>query len=154
MLVIVCFFLFVMCFCVYDRLLSCFVFFCFKQKTAYEVRISDWSSDVCSSDLDRGKVVGYRAQIEGPDGVPIVNTIPGDDPFDFDASTSARFKKGTVTGKVGVDFKTADNDLIYASFSRGYRANAFNAPAYFSPAELNVAEPETVNAYEPGFKSQ
>src|SRR3546814_3554653 len=32
---------------------SCVVllFFCFKQKTAYEVRISDWSSDVCSSDL-------------------------------------------------------------------------------------------------------
>src|SRR3546814_10547530 len=26
-------------------------FFCFKQKTAYEMRISDWSSDVCSSDL-------------------------------------------------------------------------------------------------------
>src|SRR3546814_10838611 len=26
-------------------------FFCFKQKTAYDVRISDWSSDVCSSDL-------------------------------------------------------------------------------------------------------
>src|SRR3546814_5455065 len=29
---------------------SLFIFF-FKQKTAYEVRISDWSSDVCSSDL-------------------------------------------------------------------------------------------------------
>src|SRR3546814_14504976 len=29
----------------------CFVFF-FKQKTAYEMRISDWSSDVCSSDLN------------------------------------------------------------------------------------------------------
>src|SRR3546814_33129 len=32
----------------------CFVFlifFFFKQKTAYEMRISDWSSDVCSSDL-------------------------------------------------------------------------------------------------------
>src|SRR3546814_3370555 len=28
-----------------------FVFFFFKQKTAYELRISDWSSDVCSSDL-------------------------------------------------------------------------------------------------------
>src|SRR3546814_6588908 len=27
------------------------VFFFFKQKTAYELRISDWSSDVCSSDL-------------------------------------------------------------------------------------------------------
>src|SRR3546814_20191552 len=33
---------------------SCFVcFFFFKQKTAYDMRISDWSSDVCSSDLAR-----------------------------------------------------------------------------------------------------
>src|SRR3546814_14747099 len=32
-------------------LLSTFCFFFFKQKTAYEMRISDWSSDVCSSDL-------------------------------------------------------------------------------------------------------
>src|SRR3546814_4374581 len=30
---------------------SCCFFFFFKQKTAYEMRISDWSSDVCSSDL-------------------------------------------------------------------------------------------------------
>src|SRR3546814_10250109 len=29
----------------------CGMFFFFKQKTAYEMRISDWSSDVCSSDL-------------------------------------------------------------------------------------------------------
>src|SRR3546814_1840684 len=33
-------------------------FFLFKQKTAYEMRISDWSSDVCSSDLG---VAGTRA---------------------------------------------------------------------------------------------
>src|SRR3546814_8391157 len=35
------------------------LFFCFKQKTAYEMRISDWSSDVCSSDLaaDEGQVL-------------------------------------------------------------------------------------------------
>src|SRR3546814_3538574 len=31
-----------------------FFFFFFKQKTAYEMRISDWSSDVCSSDLPAG----------------------------------------------------------------------------------------------------
>src|SRR3546814_1514179 len=39
----------------------CFVFF-FKQKTAYEMRISDWSSDVCSSDLSsaRTKVLNLR----------------------------------------------------------------------------------------------
>src|SRR3546814_2442746 len=34
-------------------LLYDFFFFFFKQKTAYEMRISDWSSDVCSSDLVR-----------------------------------------------------------------------------------------------------
>src|SRR3546814_6268351 len=32
------------------------VFFFFKQKTAYEMRISDWSSDVCSSDLETSPV--------------------------------------------------------------------------------------------------
>src|SRR3546814_3981881 len=32
-------------------------FFFFKQKTAYEMRISDWSSDVCSSDLLRQRVL-------------------------------------------------------------------------------------------------
>src|SRR3546814_6314091 len=32
-----------------------FVIFLFKQKTAYELRISDWSSDVCSSDLGRSR---------------------------------------------------------------------------------------------------
>src|SRR3546814_6067363 len=35
-------------------------FFCFKQKTAYDRRISDWSSDVCSSDLSNsGEVIGF-----------------------------------------------------------------------------------------------
>src|SRR3546814_8568574 len=37
-------------------LLLVVVFFC-KQKTAYEMRISDWSSDVCSSDLRHGPVL-------------------------------------------------------------------------------------------------
>src|SRR3546814_20802689 len=38
----------------------CFViFFFFKQKTAYEMRISDWSSDVCSSDLNPVYYVQY-----------------------------------------------------------------------------------------------
>src|SRR3546814_5799191 len=35
---------------VFELFSVCFFFF-FKQKTAYEMRISDWSSDVCSSDL-------------------------------------------------------------------------------------------------------
>src|SRR3546814_1869286 len=38
-------------------------FFFFKQKTAYEMRISDWSSDVCSSDLELDFRTTGRAQI-------------------------------------------------------------------------------------------
>src|SRR3546814_5824506 len=40
------------------------IFFFFKQKTAYEMRISDWSSDVCSSDLCHG----IHASAAGPAG--------------------------------------------------------------------------------------
>src|SRR3546814_3645656 len=38
------------------------VFFFFKQKTAYEMRISDWSSDVCSSDLHQSGLRHHGAR--------------------------------------------------------------------------------------------
>src|SRR3546814_7375734 len=41
-----------------------YFFFFFKQKTAYEMRISDWSSDVCSSDLIAR--VGLAAELGDP----------------------------------------------------------------------------------------
>src|SRR3546814_3678341 len=41
----------------YVLLLCCIFFFFFKQKTAYEMRISDWSSDVCSSDLGEELII-------------------------------------------------------------------------------------------------
>src|SRR3546814_6335895 len=49
-----CFVVIVSCIGLYmcDTCLVQFCFFFFKQKTAYEMRISDWSSDVCSSDLN------------------------------------------------------------------------------------------------------
>src|SRR3546814_5267032 len=37
------------------------MFFFFKQKTAYEMRISDWSSDVCSSDLPERRIAARAA---------------------------------------------------------------------------------------------
>src|SRR3546814_9140385 len=46
-------------------MLGCMVlFFFFKQKTEYEMRISDWSSDVCSSDLQPWDVRPSRAEVE------------------------------------------------------------------------------------------
>src|SRR3546814_10468633 len=52
-----------------------FVFF-FKQKTAYEMRISDWSSDVCSSDLQmrHGEAQALR-QTTGRDDLILANVI-------------------------------------------------------------------------------
>src|SRR3546814_7518726 len=44
-------------------------FFFFKQKTAYEMRISDWSSDVCSSDL-KARAAGAQGVAQG-NGAPI-----------------------------------------------------------------------------------
>src|SRR3546814_10060665 len=41
------------------------VFFFFKQKTAYEMRISDWSSDVCSSDLPLDSEAGQCRDARG-----------------------------------------------------------------------------------------
>src|SRR3546814_17265484 len=46
-------------YCAIDMSVHCVVFFFFKQKTAYEMRISDWSSDVCSSDLPHRLRRGY-----------------------------------------------------------------------------------------------
>src|SRR3546814_3687599 len=51
------------------------IFFFFKQKTAYEMRISDWSSDVCSSDLhDRAWI-----KISGVDRISSSGKRPYDD---------------------------------------------------------------------------
>src|SRR3546814_7336094 len=82
-------------------------FFFFKQKTAYEMRISDWSSDVCSSDLGRprsgpadlGAAVARR--VSGPVGaraaaaggvlpVPADAAIAGRDRFRRTAASRRR----------------------------------------------------------------
>src|SRR3546814_3591626 len=54
------------------------VFFFFKQKTAYEMRISDWSSDVCSSDLialDDSAVIRRSPEVEHERAVAIYDLL-------------------------------------------------------------------------------
>src|SRR3546814_15069322 len=46
------------------------LFFFFKQKTAYEMRISDWSSDVCSSDLSK-----YTSQLSLDDAAACAEAL-------------------------------------------------------------------------------
>src|SRR3546814_13398480 len=56
------------------------MFFFFKQKTAYELRISDWSSDVCSSDLRSAerRRLGHRVPAADPDPLLLHPDAGGD----------------------------------------------------------------------------
>src|SRR3546814_4553720 len=54
-----------------------FCFFFFKQKTAYEMRISDWSSDVCSSDLPAPiRALLLESPIKAPSPAPKAAPAP------------------------------------------------------------------------------
>src|SRR3546814_6263800 len=60
------------------------MFFFFKPKTAYEGHMSDWSSDVCSSDLQsvvgvddqsRGRILDFRETVERYEALPVVASV-------------------------------------------------------------------------------
>src|SRR3546814_19695722 len=71
----------------------CFFFF-FKQKTAYEMRISDWSSDVCSSDLIAEDTI---ANFEAETGIKVTYDV-----FDSNEVLEAKLMAGgTGYDKIG-----------------------------------------------------
>src|SRR3546814_2966125 len=80
----------------------CFLLFFFKQKTAYEMRISDWSSDVCSSDLeilasDVGK--GLGSMPSGDD--PIDDAAPKDRQSSLRTALQSKEQGESFDGKDG-----------------------------------------------------
>lgn len=94
---------------------------------------------------DTGTQTNFVSDALGPNGVLVVNLIP---------PSALAYKKNNLSGKIGLDYKFASGDMIYANYSRGYRANSFNAQAFFDPSELSVAKPENVDAFELGAKTQ
>src|SRR3546814_9170056 len=101
-----------------------FVFF-FKQKTAYEIRISDWSSDVCSSDLKSPAPSRYGAS-RGGDPRTAHRSCPGlDDVFSAERPLAARdlaaelrdesletLVAGRKRGGVGFGKRCGDGELV------------------------------------------
>src|SRR3546814_7135483 len=91
--------------------MHCFFIFFFKQKTAYEMRISDWSSDVCSSDLSiDGDEIVYRdyadisVAVSAPQGL-VVPVIRDADKLSFAQveKTIADFGKRAKDGTLKID---------------------------------------------------
>src|SRR3546814_6781511 len=94
-----------------------FFFFFFKQKTAYEMRISDWSSDVCSSDLritETGAIVNGK---EYPLDCLIFAT-------GFEVGTEFTRRAGyDVIGRDGIELKEYWKDgmrTFQGMFTRGF----------------------------------
>src|SRR3546814_7042686 len=85
-------------------ILACIFVFFFKQETAYEVRISDWSSDVCSSDLGLAAYAWYHpaafcrqqsSSLFFGAGLPDGGTVTPEDWARFvDTAIAARFPDG------------------------------------------------------------
>src|SRR3546814_10223761 len=96
------------------------VFFFFKQKTAYEMRISDWSSDVCSSDLLPGGPLQFGAGVsvrcEAVDS-PSINS-------DINGGTERYYR---LNG-----FATKGHRTVYSAFAE------LNAPI-LDPVSVNVS---------------
>src|SRR3546814_2150313 len=116
-IIVLCFFcFFVLCFILVCRIvlvLFLFHFFFFKQKTAYEMRISDWSSDVCSSDLDMSRVISptdrllLKARADGVEGLP-----DGAPQFGQINITLAKFYR--ITGS-STQHKGVEPDIVFPS---------------------------------------
>src|SRR3546814_2931041 len=87
------------------------IFFFFKQKTAYEMRISDWSSDVCSSDLfDPLTIGGFAGRAVGQDLMPVARLAAHDEQMTAGAQMeqyggwlrAAWYRKGDETEEAAV----------------------------------------------------
>ncbi len=105
--------------------------------------------------------------LDAPNGTPVCNTVPdagclagNPTPFDPSAHRAVKDTTSKITGRAIVDYKFADNKMVYTSFSRGYRAPAINGNIDLSDRGDNgrdllaVVDPETVDAYEIGVKSR
>src|SRR3546814_9553846 len=86
------------------------LFFFFKQKTAYEMRISDWSSDVCSSDLitiiAEGAVTGAKTGtplVETPQAISVVDDALFHDRGARNVQETLRYSAGVTGEAYGLD---------------------------------------------------
>src|SRR3546814_6003266 len=92
-----------------------FLFFFFNQKTAYEMRISDWSSDVCSSDLDGvylARTAGSNVDLLDVERIEILKGPQG-----------TLFGRNTIGGAISVVTRKPTDDFSVMGQVSGGRFN-------------------------------
>ncbi len=85
---------------------------------------------------DRGSMIGFEV-------TPVIPTQP-----------TLTYHDDRPTGRAGVRAKVDSDVMLFAQYARGYRSSAFNGGALTNVADLTVAAPEELDAYEAGIKSQ
>ena len=81
---------------------------------------------------------------------PVLLAAPG---RGFPAVTPQKVKFEEVTGRFTLDWKPTDDNLVYASFARGYKGGGFNPGATALSGVSPAFKPELVNAFEIGTKN-
>src|SRR3546814_15593953 len=110
--------------------------FVVKQKTAYEMRISDWSSDVCSSDL---KIAGDGEEI-GIGAINMVDAIQGREPGIGFLNQFVDILLRRMAREPGAHGSLVGNDML--GHPRGHAAPPLEIHAlhrdFFSPPPLRI----------------
>ncbi len=113
---------------------------------------------------DNGAQKNALDQLLNAAGTPIANLgffntdfsgNPGPDPTGANLNdTRSQYLHNTaVTGRAGIDFNVARDELVYLNYSRGYRSAAFNSQFLFTPSDFTTVLPETLDSSEAGFKT-
>jgi iron complex outermembrane receptor protein len=110
----------------------------------------------CTLDPGTGQLASVFESLAASHGVTV--TIPDGGCATLDAVTfqpgwvRGRLDQDNVSWRTGVNWKVADNSLLYANVSRGYKAGDFSPAGAIYSATLAPATQETVLAYEVGTK--
>src|SRR3546814_12346555 len=130
-----------------------FLFFFFKQKTAYELRISDWSSDVCSSDLLAAALAIMARDLGGPAiagqllTYPMLDHRTGTDACPYANPTTGEFIWTRASNRFG--WRALQGDHRVDDARRGWFSPSLAGdlaglpPAYIATGSLDLSFDDT-----------
>ena len=119
--------------------LLCFVFFFFKQKTAYEIYQCDWSSDVCSSDLKIPVTLFLNAFYESLNDSQVAMGVKNEFDLDIDIKLSENHKHGEIY----------ELHLEYYILNKGDKETTIRDIKYYFLEPINGGMPEISSRLKP-----